>query len=179
MTEDHRREAELDEVRRIVRKWGRAFTNRDPQLVVDMWDQTYEHLVYQGEDFAGPLLGWDEIHAYLMKMLQVDFEIRDQAMTEMYSDILGETAWVYFRGWSTGSIPGGEIRLTGATASATDIRGETRHTFLLRRRGGAWRIIHYHESRVIDYMAECDSHLIPVSAKSRAAEQAAVGERRR
>ena len=91
------REAELGEVRRVVRKWGRAFTNQDPDILLPLWDSTYEHLIYQGEDFRGPLLGWDEIKAYLTKMFGIYDNMTDQILTEMYIDILGDLAWVYFR----------------------------------------------------------------------------------
>lgn len=135
MTEDL--DAERTAVKRVVRRWARAFSANDLEGILGVWDETYPFILHQAEEFPDPIRGWEELCHYNKTMMQLASNLRDQAVADLDADVLGDVAWVYLRGQITFDVVGMEEPITG----------EARQTFILRKRGDEWRVIHYHESR--------------------------------
>lgn len=130
-------EAERAAVVQVIDRWRSAFNALDPDALCALWDQTYPHIVYQPEEFPDALHGWREVESYYRAVVKIAQNLRDQSLTDLEMDLFGELAWVYHRGRVTFDIVG----------KAESVPGEVRHTFILRKVDGAWKIIHYHESR--------------------------------
>lgn len=137
-------EVERGEVKRVVRRWARAFAVNDATSVLDQFDRDYPELLYQAEEFPAPLRGWDDLSHYYRRMFELAVDMRDHELDEFEADVLGDIAWCYLRGSVTFDIAG----------SQTSVSGNARQSFLLRRRNGEWKIIHYHESRETEGLRE-------------------------
>lgn len=134
-TED--RQADIDAVKRVVRRWARSFSNLDADGVLAVWDPSYPKILHQAEEFPDPIRGWDELQHYNRTMMSIASNLRDQSLQDLEADVEGNVGWVYIRGTITFDIPGMPF----------PIAGQTRQTFILHRVNGDWKVIHYHESR--------------------------------
>lgn len=130
-------EADREAVKRVVKRWARAFSANDVAGVLAVWDRDYARILHQAEEFPDPLRGWEELVYYNTTMMRLASNLRDQSVLDLESDVIGDVGWVYLRGTITFDIPG----------LAEPISGQARQTFILRRSEAGWKVIHYHESR--------------------------------
>lgn len=130
-------EADREAVKKVVRRWARAFSSKDAEGVLSVWDRDYPLIRHQAEEFPDPLRGWDELVHYNTAMAQMASNHRDLSVTDFDADVIGDAAWVYLRGTITFDIP----------TMSKPITGEARQTFILRRTETGWKVVHYHESR--------------------------------
>ncbi len=144
-------ESDRDAVGRVIRRWGRAFSTVDSDALIALWDETYPDIIYQAEEFPDPFRGFDQVKYYYGQIPTFAHNIRDQSLVDLDIDVLGDVAWVYLRGTVTFDIPG----------KPEPISGEARQSFILRKVGGEWKIIHYHESRETPDLAQYLQHAHP------------------
>lgn len=130
-------DSEIDAVKKVIRRWARSFSNLDAEGVLSAWDSSYPKIMHQAEEFPDPIRGWDELVHYNRAMMSTASNIRGQSLADLEADVMGDVAWCYLRGGITFDIPGMHESLSG----------ETRQTFILHKVDGAWKLIHYHESR--------------------------------
>lgn len=130
-------EAEREAVKKVVRRWARAFGSNDADAVLAVWDESYPFILHQAEEFPDPIRGFDELTHYNRTMARLASNMRDHALVDLEADVIGDAAWCYLRGSVTFDIP----------TMSEPISGEARQTFILRKRDGEWKVIHYHESR--------------------------------
>ena len=130
-------EAERDAVKKVVRRWARAFSALDADGVLGVWDKSYPKIMHQAEEFPDPIRGFDELTYYNRAMMRLASNLRDQSLIDMEADVIGDMAWCYIRGTITFDIPKLDKPITG----------KTRQTFILRKTADGWKVIHYHESR--------------------------------
>jgi ketosteroid isomerase-like protein len=130
-------EAERDAVKKVVRRWARAFSALDADGILGVWDKSYPKIMHQAEEFPDPIRGWDELSHYNRAMMGLASNLRDQSLIDLEADVIGDMAWCYIRGTITFDIPNLDKPITG----------QTRQTFILRKTGEGWKVIHYHESR--------------------------------
>jgi ketosteroid isomerase-like protein len=130
-------EADREAVKKVVRRWARAFSSNNPDAVLAVWDRDYPLIRHQAEEFPDPLRGWDELAHYNRTMAGMASGFRDLSVLDFDADVIGDMAWCYLRGTITFDIPTLPKPITGAT----------RQTFILRRAADGWKVIHYHESR--------------------------------
>lgn len=128
------------EVQRVIARFGRAFSAPavDVQGLVDLWDAEYPSPVYQPEELVTPARTWDEVRGYFERLPAQITGMSDIRPLDVRVDVFGDVAYAYARTW--GSL--------GVVKRDEPLEGEVRQTFVMRRRDGAWRIIHYHESRL-------------------------------
>jgi ketosteroid isomerase-like protein len=132
-------QAEKDAVRKVIRRWARAFGAKDVAAVLETWDRDYENIIYQAEEFPDPLRGWAEVEHYYREIAKLAQNFRDQSVIDFEVDVLGDVAWCYLRGTTTFDILGSDQMVTGLV----------RQMFLLRKTPGGWKIIQYHDSREV------------------------------
>lgn len=117
--------------------FGRAMQAMDLAALENLWDDGYEHLVYQPEEYAQACSTWEEIVAYWSYIPTVIDRITE--WRELGADIavIGDAAIVY---WTC---------RTGFRFKDSDetLEGDIRFTLGLRRTADGWRLIHCHESR--------------------------------
>lgn len=131
------KEAEINEVERVVRRWARSFSNLNAEGVLGVWDPDYPKILHQAEEFPDPIRGWSELQHYNQSMMRLASNLRNQSLQDMEADVIGDMAWCYLRGTITFDIPG----------MPESLSGQTRQTFILHKVNGEWKVIHYHESR--------------------------------
>jgi ketosteroid isomerase-like protein len=128
---------DIEAVKKVVRRWARAFSSLDADTILGLWDSSYPKILHQAEEFPDPIRGWDELSHYNRTMMQLASNLRDQSLQDLEADVIGDMGWCYIRGTITFDIPGMDKPITG----------QARQTFILRRTADGWKIIHYHESR--------------------------------
>jgi ketosteroid isomerase-like protein len=134
---DAAKEADVAAVKKAIRRWARSFSSNDADAVLGVWDETYPQILHQAEEFPDPIRGFGELEHYNRAMARLASDMRDQSVLDLEADVIGDAAWCYLRGTITFDIPG----------LPEPISGVARQTFILRRRDGEWKVIHYHESR--------------------------------
>jgi ketosteroid isomerase-like protein len=137
-------QAEIDAVKKVIRRWARAFANKDLPAVFEAWDQDYPNIIYQAEEYPDPLRGWAEVDHYYRGIAKLAQNFRDQSVVDFDVDVIGDVAWCYLRGTTTFDILGSEQIVTGLV----------RQVFLLRKTAGGWKIIQYHDSREVPELRE-------------------------
>jgi ketosteroid isomerase-like protein len=130
-------EADREAIKKVVRRWARAFSSNDLEGVLSVWDRDYPLIRHQAEEFPDPIRGWDELVHYNTTMMRLASNLRDQSVKDFDADVIGDMGWVYLRGTITFDIPTMDKPITG----------EAKQTFILRRTADGWKVIHYHESR--------------------------------
>jgi ketosteroid isomerase-like protein len=130
---------EKDAVKKVIRRWARAFSTKDLAAVYETWDQDYPNIIYQAEEFPDPLRGWAEVAHYYREITRLAQNFRDQSVIDFDVDVIGDVAWCYLRGTTTFDILGSDQIVTGMV----------RQVFLLRKTASGWKIIQYHDSREV------------------------------
>ena len=130
-------EADREAVKKVVRRWARAFSSGDADAVLAVWDRAYPMIRHQAEEFPDPLRGWDELSHYNRTMVRLASGFRDQSVLDLEADVIGDMAWCYLRGTITFDVE----------TMSKPITGVARQTFILHRTADGWKVIHYHESR--------------------------------
>lgn len=117
--------------------WMAAFQAKDINGVRAAWDETYDGLVYQAEEFDGPLTSWLHIKHYYREVLTKVIESVDKwERTGLWINATGDIGFAF-------SVSNFSMSVKGA---AKPYSGTVRQTFVVRRASGQWKIIHYHES---------------------------------
>lgn len=127
------------EIRETVQAWLSAVQNLDFQVARRLWDGEFESLLYQPEEFELPMTDWESIERYWDNVPQLVEAVPQWQEIASEVAVLGEVAMVFTR--LETSI---KIRDVDATFD-----GVVRCSFGLHRRNGSWRLVHYHESRLV------------------------------
>lgn len=101
-------------IREACKAFGHAIQAMDPAAMRRLWDYTFDHLVYQPEEYERPCRNWDEIVSYLSYIPGVA--------------VVGDVAIVYSLVMTSFQIKDAEEPL----------EGEVRFTFGLRRTPEGW-----------------------------------------
>ncbi len=129
-----------DAIAKALTEWGAAFSSEpiDVEGMKAIWDETFEHPVYQPEEFFEPWTSWAEIRAYWERVPDL-IKVRGFAPIDMDINVHGDVAWVWVRAYATLMMLKDGNRM---------LDGQARMTYVFRRRNdGQWKVIHYHESR--------------------------------
>ncbi|OBJ67838.1 hypothetical protein A5643_15160 [Mycobacterium sp. 1274756.6] len=115
----------------------------DGEAMKNLWDRSYPGLIYQAEENAEALAGWDEIERYW-----------DTAPT-----LVDRVSGFEDLGFDVSEV-GGAVILFGrvsfdifAKGFSKPISGGMRMTMVLHVVDGELKLIHYHESRQLDLTA--------------------------
>lgn len=129
------RAVEQDErdVAEVVERYRLGFATLDVATLTAIWDQSYGKLIYVPLEVADALRGWESIEQYYHQVAGV---VRAQLMTvsDLSVDVIGDLAYAFCTFHFEGEISGNKHTADG------------RSTFILRRKDGSWKVIHYHES---------------------------------
>jgi len=129
-----------------IRAFIRTFESFDVDAMVAAWDDKAEQIVYQPEERAVPMFSIAEVREYASTLPTFFVKATDVSMIDKKVLVVGgATAHVYLR-------LSCDIELT----SGRHINGQLRQSFMLTKRDGAWRLVHYHESRQSDFDLPAD-----------------------
>lgn len=126
-----------------LRRFSRAFDSFDTEQFMSTWDDEAA-IVYQPEELLRPIFDRDDLRAYFDHLPDVIRRFNDNRVIDFKLQVDGDVATVYVRFWS---------RISFAKVPQT-ADGQIRQSFVLRRRDGEWRLVHYHESRQAAGMEE-------------------------
>ena len=121
------------DVKDVVRAWHRAISSGDAAALKALWDQDYEGLIYIAEENNEPLTDWASINAYYDELLAAPVK---WSIDGLQVGVEGDAAWVYLTFVAEGRVE----------ALQHDFVWNGRNSFFLRKSGGDWKIVHYHES---------------------------------
>jgi ketosteroid isomerase-like protein len=126
-------------VRRAITGWLRSMKALDFTTGQQYWDADFDGLVYQPEEHVVPVTDWDALLRYWDGVSgHVEAVVEwDEIATDVA--LLGDAAFGFAR-LST------RIKLRDAEPT---FDGEVRCSFVLRRTPAGWRLVHYHESRLV------------------------------
>ena len=132
-----------DQVAAVINEWAAALSAGDVPRVKAVWDSSYSDLIYLAEENNDPALGWRGIEDYY-KGLETDVGSASWSIDNLKVDVIGDAAWAYLT-----FLIQAEIIPFSRTMTFNG-----RSTFILRKTGDAWKIIHYHESLSRDHSRE-------------------------
>ncbi len=133
-------QSDISQVEAVLEEWRGAFTARNVEALKDLWDGDYHHLIYIAEEDNEPHRGFDAIGSYYANIPQL-VESLDWTLKETTIDVIGDMAYAYVEFLVNAVFKVGGRRMTF----------DGRNTFILKRTGGLWRFIHYHESLSRDH----------------------------
>jgi ketosteroid isomerase-like protein len=121
----------------VMDQWTTAFLAKDVKTLRSLWDDKYDGLVYQAEEFATPLVSWLHIKHYYRDILSKVIEkVEKFKRTGLWIDVFGDVGFVYM-------ISDFTMRIKNVPEP---YNGSVRQTFVMRQVNGSWKIVHYHES---------------------------------
>ena len=126
---------EKQHVESVIQEWRSAFAAKDMARVKSLWDQSYSQLLYIAEENNDHLSGWSGKGEYYNGIPASVGEM-DLAIDNLTVDVIGDMAYAYLTFHVEASV----------SSLNRTLVANGRDTFVLRRTGGQWRIIHYHES---------------------------------
>ena len=136
------------QVEAVISEWNAAFIATDVGRLKNLWDKDYPQLLYIAEENNDAVRGNDAIGTYYGAIPEfvesIDFKLKETTV-----DAIGDMAYAYVEFLAKATIKGVDHEMTF----------EGRNTFILRKGGGQWKIIHYHESLSRDHSHETWGHL--------------------
>ena len=130
--------AEQD-VRTTVREWLAAVKNLDFQAARALWDAEFDGLVYQPEEHEIPMTEWSAIERYWDDVPALVERVPGWDEIDSEVAVVDDVALVFTR--LRTSIKIRDVQPT--------FDGEVRCSIGLRRTDAGWRLVHYHESRLV------------------------------
>jgi ketosteroid isomerase-like protein len=126
-------------VRETITGWLASMKALDFATGQQFWDSDFPGLVYQPEEHVVPVTGWAELLRYWQGVSGHVEAVPE--WDEIHTDVavLGDAAFGFSR-LST------RIKLRDAEPT---FDGQVRCSFVLRRSPAGWRLVHYHESRLV------------------------------
>jgi ketosteroid isomerase-like protein len=127
-------ERDRQQIAAIIEQYRRGFATMDVEVLKAIWDQDYDNLIYIAQEVAEPVQGWTEIEQYYKGVAGLLGRVRTMTVSDLSVEVLGDVAYAFYIFHFEGELEGESHIADG------------RDTFILRRKRGAWKVIHYHES---------------------------------
>ncbi len=123
------------QVESVIQDWRSAFASKDVARVKSLWDQGYSQLLYIAEENNDHLSSWAAIDEYYNAIPGMVGNM-DWSIDNLTVDVIGDMAYAYLTFHVEADVP----------SLSRTLEANGRNTFVLRKTGGQWKIIHYHES---------------------------------
>ncbi len=123
----------VEKVAGVLQAFATGWRDANSALLKSTWDSEYPNLTYIASERLQPLSGYEEVCRYYDDTLSA-FTIKSVEIDDVRIDVFGEFAHAFcsvHMGWAYQHL---------------DRVDHPRATFVLRKRDGQWRVIHYHES---------------------------------
>lgn len=126
-------ENDIEAVSEVLEQYRVGFATLDTRMLGQIWDQHYEKIVYIPMEAADVLRGWKEVQAYYQRISQL-LDTQKMQLSDISIDTLADVAYAFCQFHYEGTVNGKEHVVDG------------RCTFVMHRKDGVWKVIHYHES---------------------------------
>ena len=127
-------ERDRRQIAAIIEQYRRGFAKMDVEALKSIWDQDYDNLIYIAQEAAQPVRGWTGIERYYERVAGFLGRVKTMTVGDLSVDVLGDVAYVFCIFHFEGELEGESHIADG------------RDTFILHRKSGGWKVIHYHES---------------------------------
>jgi uncharacterized protein (TIGR02246 family) len=134
---------ERQQVEAVIQEWKSAFEAKNIDRIKALWDQDYPQLLYIAEENNDHLSGWAAIDNYY-NAIPGGVESMDWTLDNLTVDVIGDAAYAYVNFHVEAVVKDLDKPMIA----------NGRDTFVLRKTGGQWKIIHYHESLSRDHNYE-------------------------
>jgi ketosteroid isomerase-like protein len=134
-------EQDRQQIAAVIEQYRRGFATLDVEALKAIWDQGYDQIIYIAQEMAQPVRGWVGVEHYYQRVARLLERVRIMAVSDVSVDVLGDVAFAF-------AIFHFESEVKGQPHIA-----DGRVTFVLHRKSGTWKVIHYHESRPGDYLS--------------------------
>ncbi len=129
-------EQDRKEIAAVIEQYRRGFAEMNVEMIKGIWDQNYENIIYIVQEKAQPMRGWTDVEQYYNHVAELLEWVKTMTIEDLSLDVFGDFAYAFCVFHFEGDMKG---------QSQLHIRDE-RNTFILHRKGGTWKVIHYHES---------------------------------
>ncbi len=121
----------------LLDRWADSYIAKDLAGLRIIWDESYNDLVYQGEEFPGPFTSWKQIKHYYRELLAKLVEkVNRWDRTGLWIDVFHDVAYAF-------TTTDFSLIVKGIPEPYS---GTARQTFIFRKVDEGWKVIHYHES---------------------------------
>lgn len=128
----------------VYEQWKKAFQSLDAPVMKSLFDADYPGFAYQAEEIPGAHKSSRELAAYWDNALEVVESVPQWDETERHVGVTGDVVTVF-------AIATVTLKIKGVAKPFTDKPLRTTH--VIHKRDGKWKILQYHESRVLDLAA--------------------------
>jgi ketosteroid isomerase-like protein len=128
-------EQDRQQIAAVIEQYRRGFATMDVEGLKAIWDQDYDNIIYVPQEMAQPVRGWAEVEQYYKSVAEFLERVRTMTVGDLSVDVFGDVAYAFCIFHFEGEVKGQSHIADG------------RDTFILRRKSGTWKVIHYHESR--------------------------------
>jgi ketosteroid isomerase-like protein len=129
------RKQDRQQIAAVIEQYRRGFATPDVEEFTAIWDHDYDHIIYIPQEAAEPLRDWAGVEHYYKHVAGFFTRVRTMTVGDVSVEVFGEVAYAFCRFHFEGEVKGQRHLADG------------RNTFILHRKGGTWKVIHYHESR--------------------------------
>ncbi|HXG67285.1 MAG TPA: nuclear transport factor 2 family protein [Blastocatellia bacterium] len=130
-------EQDRQQIAAVVEQYRRGFVTGDIEGLKAIWDQDYDNIIYIAQEAARPVRGWAGVEQYYKHVDGLFEPARTMTVSDLSVDVFGDVAYAYCVFHFEGKFKG----------QSEPFLADGRDTFILRRKSGTWKVIHYHESR--------------------------------
>lgn len=126
-------EADKNQISQVLQRYAAGWRNADVPLLKSLWDGEYHGSSYIASERETALFGLESIHRYYDETLAA-FPITSMEIENVHISILNGTAHASC-----------DVKISWVWKGSEQF-SRPRATFVLRRRGTGWYVLHYHES---------------------------------
>lgn len=127
-------EQDRQQIAAIIEQYRQGFAAMDSDRLKAIWDQDYGNIIYIPQEMAQPLLGWAEVEQYYKNEFTDLEQVKTMTVIDLSVDVIGDVGHAFC-----------EFHFEGEDNEQSHI-ADGRNTFILHRKSGMWKVIHYHES---------------------------------
>lgn len=129
-------EQDRQQIVTVVEQYRRGFATLDVETLKAIWDQEYDNIIYVAQEAVQPVRGRARVEQYYKSAFEVLSRVKTMTISDLSLDVFGEIAFAFCTFHFEGELQGeSEPRIA-----------DGRNTFILRRKNGEWKVIHFHES---------------------------------
>jgi ketosteroid isomerase-like protein len=128
-------EQDRQQITALIEQYRRGFAAMDVEGLKAIWDQDYDNILSIPQEKPQPVRGWAGVEQYYESVARLFERVMTMTVSDVSLDVFGDVAYAYCVFHFEGEMQGQRHVADG------------RDTFILRRKSGIWKVIHYHESR--------------------------------
>jgi ketosteroid isomerase-like protein len=134
-------EADKKEITALVETYRDGFATLNAEKLISIWDRDYGEIIYCPIEAVRAVRGWLGIEHYYRDVTKRFRRVHSMEIPELSVHLLGDVAYAFFT-----------FRFEAEVRDRSEpFKVEGRNTLIFRRTKGAWKGIHYHESRTGPY----------------------------